>query len=111
MKYISDPQVAESLGSQYLIVGVSSDLLLWSGPINAPPPSGAALSVYLPRNLGRAAIFRSVVCAQIISVLIYFGVWRRRRLNGSAQPSVTYVTSDLQRGRTSVTSWRGCRSA
>jgi HK97 family phage major capsid protein len=33
MKYIADPQVAASLGSQYLIVGVSSDLVLWSGPI------------------------------------------------------------------------------
>jgi hypothetical protein len=34
MKYIADPQVAASLGSQYLIVGVSSDLVLWSGPID-----------------------------------------------------------------------------
>ena len=34
MKYISDPQVAASLGSQYLIVGVASDLVLWSGPID-----------------------------------------------------------------------------
>jgi HK97 family phage major capsid protein len=33
MRYIADPQVAASLGSQYLIVGVSSDLVLWSGPI------------------------------------------------------------------------------
>jgi HK97 family phage major capsid protein len=33
MKYVSDPQVAASLGSQYLIVGVSSDLILWSGGV------------------------------------------------------------------------------
>ena len=33
MKYIADPQIAASLGSQYLIVGVSSDLVLWSGPV------------------------------------------------------------------------------
>lgn len=33
MKYVSDPQIAASFGSQYLIVGVSSDLILWSGPI------------------------------------------------------------------------------
>jgi HK97 family phage major capsid protein len=34
MRYVADPQVAASLGSQYLIVGVSSDLVLWSGPID-----------------------------------------------------------------------------
>ena len=33
MKYVADPQVAASLGSQYLIVGVSTDLMLWPGPV------------------------------------------------------------------------------
>jgi hypothetical protein len=33
MKSVADPQIAASLGSQYLIVGVSSDLVLWSGPV------------------------------------------------------------------------------
>jgi hypothetical protein len=32
LKYISDPSIAASLGSQYLIVGVSKDLILWSQP-------------------------------------------------------------------------------
>jgi hypothetical protein len=32
LKYISDPLIAASLGSQYLIVGVSRDLILWSQP-------------------------------------------------------------------------------
>jgi HK97 family phage major capsid protein len=32
LKYISDPSIAASLGSQYLVVGVSKDLILWSRP-------------------------------------------------------------------------------
>jgi HK97 family phage major capsid protein len=34
MKFVADPQVAASLGAQYMIVGVSSDLILWEGPID-----------------------------------------------------------------------------
>jgi hypothetical protein len=40
MKYIADPQIAASLGSQYLIVRVSSDLVLWSGPVEVEFSSG-----------------------------------------------------------------------
>jgi HK97 family phage major capsid protein len=32
LRYISDPLIAASLGSQYLIVGVSADLIVWSQP-------------------------------------------------------------------------------
>jgi hypothetical protein len=32
LRYLSDPSIAASLGSQYLIVGVSRDLILWSQP-------------------------------------------------------------------------------